>query len=143
MSLIAEIIIAGLLVVGGIFGVVGSWGLVRLPDPMTRLHAPTKAATLGVGAVLIASMAAMWFRFGIVSWHEFLIALFLFLTAPITGLFIAKAHMHLSWGRDELPPPPDSQPTPADPSGIEWATYGDSAAESLMVGALDEPRRKE
>ena len=46
-----------LLVVGGVFGVVGGWGLVRLPDPMTRLHAPTKAATLGVGAVLVASWA--------------------------------------------------------------------------------------
>ena len=59
MSLVAEIFIAFLLVVGGVFGVVGGWGLVRLPDPMTRLHAPTKAATLGVGAVLIASMATM------------------------------------------------------------------------------------
>ena len=83
MSALGEIVIAVLLVIGGGFGLVGGWGLVRLPDPMTRLHAPTKAATLGVGAVLVASMATMWFRFGILSWHEFLIALFLFLTAPI------------------------------------------------------------
>ena len=134
MDLVFEILVAALLVISGFFGLVGSYGLVKLPDPMTRLHAPTKAATLGVGAVLIASMAAMWGRYGIVSWHELLITLFLFLTAPITGLFIAKAHMHLSWKRDELP-----QPMP----DVDWATYGDSAAESPMVATLEEPRRSE
>ena len=121
MSLVAEIFIAFLLVVGGVFGVVGGWGLVRLPDPMTRLHAPTKAATLGVGAVLIASMATMWFRYGIVSWHEFMIALFLFLTAPITGYMIAKANMHLGWRPEDLPPPAP---------GKVWATHAEE----------DEPR---
>lgn len=127
MNILAEIVISALLVIGGGFGVIGAWGLVRLPDPMTRLHGPTKAATLGVGAVLIASMANMWFAYGIVSWHEFLIALFLFLTAPVTGMFIGKAHMHLSWKREELPHPPDPQ--------VEWATYGDTAVESPIVAA--------
>lgn len=128
MNIVAEIILSALLVVGGAFGVIGAWGLVRLPDPMTRLHGPTKAATLGVGAVLIASMMNMWFAHGIVSWHEFLIALFLFLTSPVTGLFIAKAHMHLSWKREELPPAP---------TGVDWATYGDTAAESPIVAASE------
>ena len=124
--MIGEILVSGLLIIGGVFGLVGSWGLIRLPDPMTRLHGPTKAATLGVGAVLIASMAHMWFAYGIVSWHEFLIALFLFLTAPVTGMFIAKAHMHLSWKPEELPPAP---------AGEDWATYGDTALESPIVAA--------
>ena len=53
MSVVADVVVAVLLVVGGVFGAVASWSLVRLPDPMTRLHGPTKAATLGVGAVLI------------------------------------------------------------------------------------------
>ena len=60
--MIGEILVSGLLIIGGVFGLVGSWGLIRLPDPMTRLHAPTKSATLGVGAVLVASM--LWFRCG-------------------------------------------------------------------------------
>ena len=38
---------------------VGSLGLIRLPDFYTRLHAPTKATTLGIGSVLIASMIYM------------------------------------------------------------------------------------
>ena len=52
----AEIAVTVFLVIAGLFGLVGSYGLVRLPDPMSRLHAPTKATTLGVGGVLIASI---------------------------------------------------------------------------------------
>lgn len=123
MNMFAEILISVLLVIGGVFGLVGSYGLVKLPDQMTRLHAPTKAATLGVGSVLIASVA--WFGFfgEHASWHELLITLFLFMTAPITGLMIAKAHMHLSWRADELPDCGEDR---------NWATYGDSAERSLL-----------
>lgn len=116
MDQIWEIIVSFLLVVGGIFGFVGSYGLVKLPDQMTRLHAPTMSATLGVGSVLMASL--VWFATqgqGF-SWHELLITLFLLLTAPVTGNFIAKAHMHMSWRPDEIPPP---QP------GKSWATFCD------------------
>ena len=56
MSFVAEILISIALVVSGIFGFVGSYGLVKLKDTLQRLHAPTKATTLGVGGVLIASM---------------------------------------------------------------------------------------
>ena len=121
--MIWDIIISALLVIGGFFGLVGSYGLVKLPDPMTRLHAPTKAATLGAGAVLLASM--IWFpvHHGYFSWHELLITLFLFLTAPVTGFFIAKAHMHLGWNADEMPrPAPDKN----------WATFAAPDQESLV-----------
>ncbi len=121
--MIWEIIVSALLVIGGFFGLVGSYGLVKLPDPMTRLHAPTTAATLGVGAVLLASL--IWFpvHHGHVTWHELLIMLFLFLTAPVTGFFIAKAHMHLGWAADELP-----RPAP----GKNWATFAAPDGESLV-----------
>jgi multicomponent K+:H+ antiporter subunit G len=101
--MILDILITLMLVVGGIFGLVGSFGLIRLPDAMTRLHAPTKATTLGVGGVLIASMLYFAGQ-GTVSAHELMISLFLFLTAPITAHFIAKAQLHLTVNRDELPP---------------------------------------
>ena len=124
MIVVAKLVISLLLIVAAIFGIVGSWGLVRLPDPMTRLHAPTKAATLGVGGVLIASMLSFAILHGEPSWHELLIALFLFLTAPVTGLFIAKAHMHRSWDRDELPVPGP---------GVDWVTYGHGADDPELV----------
>lgn len=104
MELWQEIIIAFFLVVAGIFGLVGSFGLVKLPDAMTRLHAPTKATTLGVGGVLIASMLFFYFRNGQFSFHELMITLFLFITAPITAHFMAKANLHRNVDRDVLPP---------------------------------------
>lgn len=128
MEMLGEILITAMLVLGGIFGLVGSFGLVKLPDQMTRLHAPTKAATLGVGGVLMASL--LWFAiFGEhFSWHELLIMLFLFLTAPLTGLMIAKTNMHLTWRPEELPYPGED---------MHWATFGSSADRSLMDGNAD------
>lgn len=121
MTLIWEIVISALLVVSGVFGLVGSFGLVKLPDPMTRLHAPTKATTLGVGGALIASMLHFWVFKGVFSFHELLITIFLFLTAPITGHFIAKSHLHWNLRQRDL-----SRAT----GNVDWATYGDSAAEA-------------
>ncbi|HMO06778.1 MAG TPA: Na+/H+ antiporter subunit G [Paracoccaceae bacterium] len=114
MNPIWEYLIAGLLVMSGIFGIVGSFGLIKLPDTMTRLHAPTKATTLGVGGVLIASMAHAWAAEGVLSWHELMITLFLFITAPITANFIAKAQIHRAKVEDQLPP---------TGTGRSWATF--------------------
>ena len=94
MPLWIEVTVAGLLVVGGVFTLVGAIGMLRFPDFFMRLHAPTKATTLGVGGVLLASMAMSWTRgqFGV---HELLITLFLFVTAPVSANLMAKAALHL------------------------------------------------
>lgn len=105
MNFFAELLIALSLVVSGIFGFVGSYGLIKLKDTVQRLHAPTKATTLGVGGVLVASMIFFYATTGHVSVHELLITLFLFLTAPITANFIAKAYLARKKTRDELPEP--------------------------------------
>ena len=60
---------------------------------MSRLHAPTKAATVGIGAFLLASMSHA-FAAGAGSFHELLILAFLFVTAPISANFIAKVNIH-------------------------------------------------
>lgn len=104
MDPVFEAVIAFFLVVSGIFGFVGSYGLIKLADPMSRLHAPTKATTLGVGGVLIASILHSVLIEGHLSLHELLITLFLFLTAPITANFIAKAHIHRHETPETLPP---------------------------------------
>ncbi|MCL4187758.1 MAG: Na+/H+ antiporter subunit G [Rhodobacteraceae bacterium] len=114
MAMLAEAAVAGLLVVAGVFGLVGSYGLLKLPDLMTRLHAPTKATTLGVGGVLIASMIHFAVFEGHLSFHELLITLFLFLTAPITAHFIAKAWLHRNARAADLPPPGGAK---------GWATF--------------------
>lgn len=104
MNPIIEFLISFALIVSGIFGIVGSFGLIKLKDSVQRLHAPTKATTLGVGGVLIASMIYFTAKTGHLSVHELLITLFLFLTAPITANFIAKAYMARKMKVGELPP---------------------------------------
>jgi multicomponent K+:H+ antiporter subunit G len=114
MDQIVEYTLSALLVFGGIFGIVGSFGLLKLPQMLQRLHAPTKATTLGVGSALIASMSYFWYYEETLSWHELMITLFLFLTAPITANFIAKAQLHRAINKEDLPP---------TGVGTEWATY--------------------
>ena len=129
MELFWELLVSGLLVVGGFFGLVGSYGLVKLPDPMTRLHAPTKAATLGVGSVLIASMVYFAAFKGQVTAHELMVTLFLFLTAPVTAHFIAKANMLRNVDRTILPKPEGEG---------DWAVFtplSDTSAEELEEAA--------
>lgn len=81
------------LLIGALFTIVGAIGLVRFPDAMTRLHAPTKVGTMGTGALLLAAMIHSFiFRDG--SFHELLIMAFLFLTAPISANFMSKVNIH-------------------------------------------------
>jgi len=105
MTFIGELIVSVLLLIGTFFLLVGSIGLAKLPDMMRRLHGPTKASTLGIGATLIASMLYFAFIGGGLSLHEILITLFLFLTAPVSAYMLAKAHiLHSRSTRGTLPP---------------------------------------
>lgn len=94
LPLWCEILVSLLLLTGGAFALVGALGMLRFPDFFMRLHAPTKATTLGVGSVLLASLALRWTHgeFGL---HELLITLFLFVTAPVSANLMAKAALHL------------------------------------------------
>lgn len=111
-EIIATYVTAFLLLLGSFFVLVAGIGLLKLNDPMTRLHAPTKAATLGIGAYLLAAMVYS-FVSGAGSLHELLIMAFIFVTAPVSANFMAKANIHR---RDCAPQPP------ALPDGDQWAT---------------------
>lgn len=88
-----------LILAGAIFTFIGSLGLARLHDFYTRLHGPTKATTLGVGCLLIASSIYFSHQGNGVSLHEVLITLFLFITAPVSAHLLAKAALHLDLPR--------------------------------------------
>ncbi len=94
-----DLLLAFLIVAGVAFALIGSWGLAKLSDFYLRLHGPTKATTLGVGGVLIAS--ALWFTYstGVPSLNELLITLFLFLTAPVSAHLLIKAALRLEQAR--------------------------------------------
>jgi len=89
--MIVDIITSLLILVGAAFALVGSIGLARLPDFFTRLHGPTKATTLGVGSIVIASLIHSSAATGGVSLRELAISLFLFITAPVSAHLLAKA----------------------------------------------------
>ncbi|SEN39106.1 Na+/H+ antiporter subunit G [Nitrosomonas marina] len=91
-----EFFLSLLILTGATLTFIGSLGLVRLKDLYTRLHGPTKATTLGVGCLLIASAVYFSTTDENISLHEILITLFLFITAPVSAHLIAKASLHLS-----------------------------------------------
>ncbi|EXI80892.1 MAG: Multiple resistance and pH homeostasis protein G [Candidatus Accumulibacter appositus] len=94
MSTATELIISTLIVLGALFVLLGSVGLARLPDFFMRLHGPTKATTMGVGATLLASAIFFSVQDRGVSLHELAPLFFLFITAPVTAHLLAKAALH-------------------------------------------------
>jgi multicomponent K+:H+ antiporter subunit G len=105
-----DALLAALVMTGASFALVGSWGLAKFSDFLKRLHGPTKATTLGVGCLLIAS--SLWFSVtqSSVSLHELLITLFLFLTAPVSAHLLVKAALKLD--PSLRPPPPERSEAP-------------------------------
>lgn len=91
-----EILVSACILVGAGFIFTGAVGLLSLPDFFSRLHGPTKASTLGVGATLVASILYFALLQGEVSARELPIALFLFLTAPVSAHLMARAALHLA-----------------------------------------------
>jgi multicomponent K+:H+ antiporter subunit G len=123
MSVIADIVIVVLLLLGAGFALIGSLGLVRLPSTMERLHGPTKATTLGLGALLVASVIYFQARLGVWTAHELLISLFLFITAPISANMIAKVHLHRVRTGAISEPDSIAGPPPRPGGDGEWATF--------------------
>ncbi|KIN62148.1 putative potassium efflux system protein [Sulfitobacter noctilucicola] len=117
------------LLLGAGFALVGTIGLLKFNDSMTRLHAPTKVGTIGIGGLLLASIIHS-FVYGEGSLHDLLIMAFLFVTAPISANFIAKVNIHKrSCDTPPLPPRDDTWSTLNVPEADrELATQDDTPA---------------
>lgn len=109
MPMVWQVLVAASLVVAGVFALVGAIGMLRFPDFFMRLHAPTKATTLGVGGALLASLLLAWSqgRYGL---HELMITLFMFITAPVSANLLAKAALHLRAPSRATPPADHPRP---------------------------------
>jgi multicomponent K+:H+ antiporter subunit G len=114
MSWAVAIALVLLLAAGCFFILVGSYSLVKLSEFFKRLHGPTKASTLGVGCVLLASVGYHWFSDTDPQPRELLVTAFLFITAPISAHLMAKAALSLHMA--ERPPQPglDADVEPGD-----------------------------
>ena len=115
MSWLVAIALVLLLASSCFFILVGSLGLVKLSEFFKRLHAPTKASTLGVSCVLLASVGYHWFSDTDPQPRELLITAFLFITAPISAHLMAKAALSLHVA--EQPPMPGAASTPGSGDG--------------------------
>lgn len=89
-----EWLIAVLIIAGTLFVLLGSFALIKLPDFYTRLHGPTKATTLGLGSLVLASLLFFNFIQQQLNLQQLLIALFLFISAPVTAYMLIKAGLH-------------------------------------------------
>ena len=87
--MMSEFVSAILLAGGSFFLIATAIGLLRLPDIYMRMHAITKAGTLGVGLVLLA-VAVFFGELGVVTRALAAIA-FVLLTAPVSAHMIGRA----------------------------------------------------
>ncbi|WAC25721.1 monovalent cation/H(+) antiporter subunit G [Ancylobacter sp. SL191] len=113
LPLWAALIVSFLVLAGAVIALIGSIGLLRLPDFYSRVHAPSLGATLGAGCLLIGSMVCFSVLQGRMLVHELLIALFLTITTPVTLMLLARASLY----RDRVEgngAAPERDPDPID-----------------------------
>jgi multicomponent Na+:H+ antiporter subunit G len=99
-------LVALLLVGGFFFHGVAALGVLRLPDFYTRLHAVSKAETLGV--ILTLGALVVWAGPGLLAAKLILVGAFLFLANPTSTHAIARAALRTGlepWRREATPPP--------------------------------------
>jgi multicomponent Na+:H+ antiporter subunit G len=85
----AEWIMAAFVLSGGFFCFAAGLGVLRFPDVLIRMHASTKAGTLGSGLILVA--VAIFFADSATISRAILAILFLMLTAPVAAHMIGRA----------------------------------------------------
>ncbi len=87
--MIGEIALSALVILGGFFCLVAGMGILRLPDVLIRMHASTKAGTLGSGLILVAVM--FFFADTATVTRALATIIFLLITAPVAAHMIGRA----------------------------------------------------
>lgn len=93
MSEVLEIVgllaVSGIILAGSLFSLVAAIGLNRLPDVFTRMHAASKAGTVGSGLLLLA--AGLHAGDIAILFRALAGFLFFIITAPISAHLLARA----------------------------------------------------
>ena len=99
MNMLLILLGSTLLLVGGALLLTAAWGVLRLPDALSRQHAATKAGTLAIATVCLGALLLQpdwaW------AWRLALLVGFLFVTLPLASLLLARAALR-EYG-EELP----------------------------------------
>lgn len=130
---------------GVIFLCIAALGVIRLPDPFQRMHAATKAGTLGAGLVLLGSILSHGEMDAVVL--GLLTLLFLLLTVPVAGhllgraAYVSGARLALAGG-DALEGVLRRAPHPLD-ERTGWGRPGNTAAPAAASGTRKAAERRE
>ena len=87
-------LVAVLVVLGAALALIGSFGLLRLGTFYERVHPPTMGTTLGVGFTVAASILLFSTIESRLALQAILIAVFAFVTTPVTYMLLVRAAMH-------------------------------------------------
>ncbi len=94
--MIADLISLAFILIGSLFVLAASIGVVRFRDTMSRVHAVTKPQTIGLVMCLIGAIIRVVFAddFGVAERSDIglvvLLGIFALLTSPVTGQRIAR-----------------------------------------------------
>ena len=89
MSIILALFGLALKVAGVVFLFAAALGVWRFKDPLQRMHAATKAGTIGAGLVILGSLTAARDVETVII--GILAIVFLLFTAPVAGHLLARA----------------------------------------------------
>jgi multicomponent Na+:H+ antiporter subunit G len=92
MELVLDIVSGVLLILGAVVVVIGSVGLLRMPDVMTQLHAAGTTDTLG--AALIVMGLVVQAGFSLLALKLLVILFFLLFTNPSASHALSRAYRH-------------------------------------------------
>ncbi|WP_236581713.1 Na+/H+ antiporter subunit G [Hydrogenophaga sp. BPS33] len=116
VSLWAEIPVALLLILSGIFTLTAAIGVVRFKTFFQRMHPPALAFSFSAWCVTLASIIYFSAQDARLSLHAWLIIIFLSLTVPVTTILLARTELfrrrNSPPGADDIPPPLSYVPPP-------------------------------
>jgi len=111
MALLLDVLSWLALIAGGFFVVVGSIGLVRMPEFFTRIHAASITDTLGAGLIVLGLLLQS--PDPLAAFKLILILLFLVITSPTATHALAKAALHGGLRPEPASAPDSVEDTPS------------------------------
>ena len=92
--MMTEIILSFFIIAGAFLMFIAGLGVLRMPDIFMRMHAATKAPSLGLLLMLVAVMIS--FPDGITILKSLLIIMFIYITLPISANMLGKTFLDMN-----------------------------------------------